>query len=956
MPRAIVTMAAAPGSARSRMIHRGIIAAGFVVVAWFYAWTNDPTGASWRIRGEQSDYYNLLIHGLLKGHLYMDTPVAKELIECPDPWNPAVRSPHIPILQDATYYQGRYYLYYGPAPVVTLMMPFRLITGADLPLSLATLCFAWGGLLVSLLLWESIRERYFPEVRAWVGFAAVLIVGVANPLPVLLRRTLVYELPIVSGFFFSMAALLALYWSIHSSRRRIAWLAAASVCLGLAVASRLTFLFTMPILLVPLWHAWRHGEGRSFSHLWRAGVAAIGPIAAIGAMMAAYNYARFGELGEFGTKYQVAEMFNLMTPRRFALDYVAFNLVDYLLATPNLSPHFPYFHFPGAWRWPIQAPAEYWGPELVPGLLACFPICSLALLAVFPTRQTAGAQRGELRAWQLCLWGLFLGTALCLLCYYAGAVRYMVDFTPSLLLGAALGLLFLESWLLRRRAAAARLIGRAAWLGLLAVSVLVGVMFSLGVRATFRAVDPVGHARVARFFERLSFWNPRLVGQDGPVELTLQLEKNGDGAAHPLLACGAGQESEEIFLRWSGDTHVVLGYRRGLNAAPELSDPIAVQRGSIHRVYIDLGSLYGGAADRGTVAGAAPAKDDEVRKRWLVRFDDTIVLKGRYPGGVRPDAGDLVFLGYDPNYDDFGKTSLTPILSAQRHPAGVAAQRAASWASMRLEFKTPRDVSEGSQSLLAIVGAGGECHAEVEYLSEARARLIFRREGRELARSGAFPNDGRWRRLELEQVFNGSETTVDIRMDRASLGTIPGEKIDLRSHELRLGWGTAPGFTGFIRNASSEGVQPVRPAPRGNRITLSVIFPRQRTGVSEPLLVTGQTAAGDLYHVAYLDQDRVSFRHDHWGAGIVRTSRPFKVGSEAPHRIEFEFAPQNGGVVRMKFDGQNVWEEDVPYHAFKEDDFSIGRNDIGGSSCLREFSGEFISWATDAPPARPRQE
>jgi hypothetical protein len=154
-----------PKASTSRIWHRSFLAFGFIVVVAFYAWTNGPTAASWRVGGQQSDHYNLLMHGFLKGHLYMDAAVSDELKACPDPWNPAVRGPNCLILQDATYYQGHYYLYYGVAPLVTLMLPFRLITGADMPLSLAAFCFASAGLLVCLILWESIRERYGP---GWV--------------------------------------------------------------------------------------------------------------------------------------------------------------------------------------------------------------------------------------------------------------------------------------------------------------------------------------------------------------------------------------------------------------------------------------------------------------------------------------------------------------------------------------------------------------------------------------------------------------------------------------------------------------------------------------------------------------------------------------------------------------------------------------------------------------------
>lgn len=64
---------------------RCTIAIGIVLVSYFYAWTNRMDPNSWNVGGPQVDYYNLLMHGFLKGHLYMDVEVAEELKACPDP-------------------------------------------------------------------------------------------------------------------------------------------------------------------------------------------------------------------------------------------------------------------------------------------------------------------------------------------------------------------------------------------------------------------------------------------------------------------------------------------------------------------------------------------------------------------------------------------------------------------------------------------------------------------------------------------------------------------------------------------------------------------------------------------------------------------------------------------------------------------------------------------------------
>lgn len=956
-----------PAASTSRLWHRGILAFGFLVVASFYAWTNDPTGSAWRVGAPQSDYYNLLMHGFLKGHLYMDVPVSEELKASPDPWDPAVRGPHCPILQDATYYNGHFYLYYGVAPLVTLMFPFRLITGADMPLPLAALCFAWAGLLTALVLWASIRERYFPETRAWVSLAAVLVIGMASPLPVILRRTLVYELPILSGFFFSMVALLALYRSVHSDRSRVGWLSLASVALGLAVASRLTFLFVMPILLVPVWLAWRERRcAENSAAPLRVLAAAVGPIAAVGLLMGLYNYLRFGQFTEFGTRYQVAEVWNLAKMVKFSGTHVAFNLTNYFAAPPDLSRYFPFFLIPGTWPWSIRPAPDYWGSELVPGMLICFPICWLAALSLF-ARPRPDAGRNLLRVWLLCAWGLLIGNGVCLLFFHAGMIRYMVDFTPSLMLCAAVGLLVLERWLARSHTVI-KAAGRVAWLALLVGAVAFAIMLSFELHGTFRAIHPITHARVAKFFESVSFWNPRLPRHStGPVEIALQVEdKFAVGRSEPLLTTGAGSASEHVFLRRVDEGHLIVGYRRGVNAEAQLSLPIATKAGGVHRIYLDLGSLYAASQpERDAGAGAPAALLEKLRKRWMILVDDAVVLQGRYPDDVTSPAGDLVFVGYNPNSDEFGKVRLNPIVSARRLSSDEVATRAANQSSLSVEFKVPRDGAQGSQALLAIEGPGADFQVEIEYLPAARAALSFWSSGRELGRDEPFTIDNQWHRLDIEQVPVGRENTFHVRIDGKPIVAVPTGAVDLRRDAFKAGWGAAtkPNFTGLIRNAASDSVQPVKLAPRGNRTALALKFPRQPKGVSEPLLVTGRNGSGDLYEVVYLEQDQVCFKHDHWGDGIVRTSPPIKINPEGVHRLLFEFTPLPGtsaspgaareGVVHLEIDGVRVWEDDVRCHAFKDTEVYVGVNEIGGSTCDREFSGEILAHDPDAAVTAP---
>ncbi|HEY1847889.1 MAG TPA: hypothetical protein VGG37_01725 [Opitutaceae bacterium] len=59
-----------------------------LAVISFYYWTaatSDGIPPSRMGTVSYSDYYNLLLHGMLKGHLYLDAPVDPAMLSAPNP-------------------------------------------------------------------------------------------------------------------------------------------------------------------------------------------------------------------------------------------------------------------------------------------------------------------------------------------------------------------------------------------------------------------------------------------------------------------------------------------------------------------------------------------------------------------------------------------------------------------------------------------------------------------------------------------------------------------------------------------------------------------------------------------------------------------------------------------------------------------------------------------------------
>src|SRR5258708_37590302 len=100
--RTFVLLATAARWAGARAAHISAVTL-VTAVCWLYAWTATSTANPFKFRGASNDYYNLLVHGFVDGHLYMKVaPLEK-------PFEGAKEAGfgNMPYLLDASFYKGR---------------------------------------------------------------------------------------------------------------------------------------------------------------------------------------------------------------------------------------------------------------------------------------------------------------------------------------------------------------------------------------------------------------------------------------------------------------------------------------------------------------------------------------------------------------------------------------------------------------------------------------------------------------------------------------------------------------------------------------------------------------------------------------------------------------------------------------------------------------------------------
>lgn len=446
---------------RAAAVALGVVLAAFVVVIPFWEPSNSGLAtatyntAFWDGESTVSfvyQQYGALAHSLLNGRLDLETDPPEALLAMDNPYD-ATQRDALGIqggLWDHAFYNGRYYVYFGIVPCLLFQLPFEAITGIQ-NLAYAP-CMVILGLVFLLSCFgilSQVVRRWFPQAStaAYLLCVAALVLG--SQLYSLLLRPYIYEYAILCG-----AALLMLgLWL---------WLAAAStpVSHGGALTVRLAFgslcvalvagcrpqMELFALLAVPIfWNRYivrRRLRSRAGV---REAVAFLLPVAVVAAGLMWYNYARFGSPFDFGANYNITG--NDMTKRGFNVVRIGPAVFTSLLDLPRLDSVFPYLRETDV---STNAVIRTISERFCGGMLASTPFTWALLLPAIPlVRRSLHRRRGAAAFVYGSVAAMLLITVVD--CQMAGVLyRYLMDYSPVLLLGAALCWLLADTTLARR--------------------------------------------------------------------------------------------------------------------------------------------------------------------------------------------------------------------------------------------------------------------------------------------------------------------------------------------------------------------------------------------------------------------------------------------------------------------------------------------------------------------------
>ena len=285
--------------------------------------------------GEKYDIYSkYLVESLLDGKVSVYKDPSPELQALENPYDPSQRTMWYSF--DTAYYEGKYYVYFGVVPAILLFVPYTLITGEYLGTHIATTIFMILSIYANIALTIEIYKRWFKNLP-FKMLILFIISGIISGMYVWNAwRMWLYELTLISGFFFVQLGLMLMIKATKEEKVYFKLVVLSCLSMALAVGCRPTTVFASALLLPFMYDILKRSDRR------KALLSIIIPYTIVAIPLMIYNYVRFGNILEFGAKYQLTVVDVTDLSERYK--DIPKGMYQYLIKFPNTNSEFPYIH------------------------------------------------------------------------------------------------------------------------------------------------------------------------------------------------------------------------------------------------------------------------------------------------------------------------------------------------------------------------------------------------------------------------------------------------------------------------------------------------------------------------------------------------------------------------------------------------------------------------------------
>lgn len=277
---------------------------------------------------------------LTKGQIELIEKPSENLKNMENPYDYMKRSADcVAYLYDVAYYDGSYYNYFGIAPVILLVLPFRLLTGTFLHTYVFNFVFILGIALALSSLYKKLVIKYIKKVSLfnyYLGYYSILF---GSNVFTLLRGAK-YDIVVTSGIMFILISMnLAISLYDKEKFKKYIRLVLLGLTTGLIVLSKPNFIIYYPLIVLLTLNSMKNlNVKEKVKDIIIIGI----PLGILAIFQMALNYIRFDNILEFGAKYQLTSL-NMISCMKITFGKVFGGILEYIFRIPSINPlKFPF--------------------------------------------------------------------------------------------------------------------------------------------------------------------------------------------------------------------------------------------------------------------------------------------------------------------------------------------------------------------------------------------------------------------------------------------------------------------------------------------------------------------------------------------------------------------------------------------------------------------------------------
>ena len=416
-----------------------------LLIPLFYVWLISV--GIWTTWPATTNYYDQLATAFQHHQLHLQQQPDPRLLQLSNPYDPSTRS-GIPTPLDVSLYNGKFYLYWGPAPglIISIFKPIFPIEIGDQYLVFLILSNIF---IFETLIILKLTKLFFPDIPSWLISVSIFVAGLATPFAWMFNNPRVYDVAIGSGQLFFLTGFYISITALNKTSQTTYKLMLIGLLWALAIGSRLTqvLLIGFMSLMFLLRVTKPYFQKKTVREITLSTLALVTPIATCIALLGWYNWARFDSVFETGFNYAMAGPYLQKFGRELFLPaYIPQNLFNYMMNPIGFRERYPIIRSVLGRTSSIlplyKLPNAYTSDEIT-GWIYSTPFTFFAIIPIITLIANFKKNKDDgqlfLNWTVVSLLGSFIFALLPLLMFFWLSTRYMMDFFPELILLSIIG-------------------------------------------------------------------------------------------------------------------------------------------------------------------------------------------------------------------------------------------------------------------------------------------------------------------------------------------------------------------------------------------------------------------------------------------------------------------------------------------------------------------------------------